>query len=195
MKWIPNALTILRILLLPIVVVLLAAVPRSADSTAPLDPLEWTGTRLALVALYLLMAVSDWLDGYLARRLHAATRWGSMADGVADRLVLLVPLGYVALARPAAFPAIPAWVPLWLLALDVVTAAMWLAARWRYGVHRPATHRLAGRAGVWLLFTLVLWVMAALPAAAVIPLATAGLGLVTVSSALYIRRWFTLPSG
>lgn len=179
LKRLPNALTTLRILLLPVLVLLMAG---ASDGTVE---------RVVLVALFLIMAATDWLDGYLARRLNASTRWGSMADALADRLALLVPLLYVAFAEPAAFPAIPRWIPLWLLALDAVTGVAWLVARRRYGVHRPATHRLPGRAGVWLLFTLVLWVLAGLPAPGVVPLAVVGLGLVTISSALYLRRWFT----
>lgn len=179
LKRLPNALTALRILLLPVLVLLMAGV---ADGT---------GSRLILVALFLIMAATDWLDGYLARRLDASTRWGSMADALADRLALLVPLLYVAFGEPAAFPAVPRWIPVWLLSLDALTGVAWLVARRRYGAHRPATHRLSGRAGVWLLFTLVLWVLAGLPTSGVLPLAVAGLVLVTVSSALYLRRWFT----
>lgn len=183
LKRLPNALTALRILLLPVLVFLMAGVTSG------------TGNHLVVVALFLVMAVTDWLDGYLARRLDASTRWGSMADALADRLVLLVPLAYVAFGEPTAFPAVPYWIPIWLLALDVVTGAAWVVARRRYGVHRPATHRLPGRAGVWLLFTLMLWVLAGLPTWGVVPLAVSGLGLVTLSSALYVRRWFGSPDG
>lgn len=179
LKHLPNALTALRILLLPVLLILMDVM---ADGT---------GGRMVVVGLFLGMAITDWLDGYLARRLDASTRWGSMADALADRLVLLVPLAWVAFAEPAAFPDVPRWVPLWLLALDAVTGLAWLVARRRYGVHRPETHRLPGRAGVWILFTLALWVLAGLPDAGVVPLAGIGLGLVTLSSALYVRRWFS----
>lgn len=183
LKRLPNALTALRILLLPVLVGLMAGVASG------------TVERLVLVAVFLFMAVTDWLDGYLARKLDASTRWGSMADALADRLVLLVPLAYVAFSEPAAFPDVPRWVPLWLLALDAVTGAAWLVARRRHGVHRPDTHRLAGRAGVWLLFTLMLWVLAGLPTWGAVVLAVSGLGLVTLSSGLYVRRWFAAPPG
>jgi phosphatidylglycerophosphate synthase len=177
LKWLPNALTALRILLLPVLVVLMAGVA------------EGRVERPALVGLFLAMAVTDWLDGYLARRLQATTRWGSMADALADRLLMLVPLLYVAISGPASFPPVPLWVPLWLLALDVAISAAWLVARRRYGAQRPAIHNLPGRAGVWLLFGLVLWVLTGLPAAGVVPLALAGLALVTLSATLYLRRW------
>lgn len=174
--WVPNTLTALRILLLPVLVVLMG-----------------NGDRVALIALFLLIGATDAVDGYLARRLDATTRWGSMADAIADRLALLIPLLYVALREPTAFPAVPLWIPLWLLGVDTLTTGAWFVARRRYGVRPPASHSLPGRAGVWLLFGLVLWVLAGLPDAGVVPLAVVGLGLVSVSSGLYVRRWFEAP--
>lgn len=150
----------------------------------------WPASPLAAPGLYLVMALTDWLDGFLARRLDAVTRWGSILDAVADRLTMVVPLLYIGLADPPAFPEIPVWVPLWLILLDLVLGSAWLMARWWKGARRPATHHMAGRAGVWLLFTLTLWVLAGLPAWGVIPLAVSGLGLSTGSAALYLHRWY-----
>lgn len=194
MTWLPNALTTLRILLLPLLIILMATVADRADAGPATDPTTWPPDRLALVGLFLLMAATDWVDGYLARRLQATTRWGSTADAIADRLVLLLPLLYVAINEPAGFPDVPLWIPLWLLGLDAVTTAAWLVARRRYGARRPMTHNLPGQAGIWLLFALVLWVMADLDGGVVVPLALAGLVLVSSSAAVYLRRWFSESS-
>lgn len=179
--WVPNALTALRILLLPVLIALMAAVTTTPGS--------WGPARAAAVALVLFLGATDWLDGYLARRLGATSRWGSTADAIADRLALLVPLFYVAVRDPAPFPHVPLWIPLWLVTLDLLTGSAWLIARWRAGARRPLSHNMVGRVGVWLLFTLVLWVMAGLPRAGVLALGLLGLGLTTASSVLYVRGW------
>ena len=180
-RWLPNALTALRILLLPLLVVLLA----ESSTRAP----HWNAARSLALAVFAAMAVTDWIDGYLARRLGAITRVGSVVDALADRLALLVPLAYLAIGKPPGFPEVPVWIPAWLIGLDLVTGLAWGIAKRRGDVRAPRSHHQVGRVGVWLLFVLVLWALAGLPSAAIAPLALAGLGLSTLSGLLYIREW------
>ena len=70
---IPNALSILRLCLLP-VFLWLVLVPK-ADGTA--------------VVVLIFMGISDYLDGYLARRLNQTSKLGAILDPVADRLYIL----------------------------------------------------------------------------------------------------------
>lgn len=178
---IPNALTALRILLVP---VLLALLPRVPDGAGP-----WSRTRLPVVGLFFLLAATDWLDGYLARRLGATSRWGSLADAVADRLALLLPLLYLALRPDPAFSPTPLWIPLWLIGLDAVAGLAWLVARSEAPASPSVSHLMVGRVAVWLLFMLVLWILLGLPFPGVLILGLAGLTLASVSAALHTRRW------
>lgn len=78
---IPNALTLLRLVALPVLAVMLV---RADGPTAP-----WAGVLFGVVA------ATDLADGYLARRWQAESRFGRIADPLADRL--LVVLGLVGL--------------------------------------------------------------------------------------------------
>ena len=68
----PNLLTILRILLIPVFVV------------AFYLPFSW-GRELA-TALFVLAAITDWLDGYLARRMGQVSQLGIALDPIADKV-------------------------------------------------------------------------------------------------------------
>ncbi len=70
----PNLLTLLRILLIPIFIV------------AYHLPLAWA--PLLATGLFVLAALTDWLDGYLARRLKQASAFGAFLDPVADKLMV-----------------------------------------------------------------------------------------------------------
>lgn len=94
MRYVPNALTILRLLLIPVQVVLLAQ--RRYD--------------LAL-ALFATSALSDVADGFIARHWDARTRFGAIADPLADKLTMLV----VTLMLAA-----QGLLPLWLVAAIIV---------------------------------------------------------------------------
>ncbi|GAB3667376.1 hypothetical protein GCM10027589_33180 [Actinocorallia lasiicapitis] len=67
-----NALTVLRLILVPPFVVLML-VP---------DGLGW---RNAALAVFLVAAVSDWLDGHLARTQNISTKFGALWDPIADK--------------------------------------------------------------------------------------------------------------
>ncbi len=80
----PNFLTLARILLIPVFLVFYM--------------IPGEGTHLAASVLFALAAFTDWLDGYLARRLDQTTKFGAFLDPVADKLIvvsaLLVLIGY-----------------------------------------------------------------------------------------------------
>lgn len=75
---IPNLLTLLRVLLIPIFILLFYL------------PTSWS--YLTASAVFALAAATDWLDGYLARRLGQSTPFGAFLDPVADKLMVAVAL-------------------------------------------------------------------------------------------------------
>jgi len=110
---IPTALTWLRIVLIPVFVGIYY-VPQ--DWLSPLMA-NWVG-----MSVFALAAITDWLDGYLARRLGATSAFGAFLDPVADKLmvaaalILLVELGraeaYLAIiiiGREIAISALREW--------------------------------------------------------------------------------------
>jgi CDP-diacylglycerol--glycerol-3-phosphate 3-phosphatidyltransferase len=74
----PNILTMLRIVLIPLFVI------------AYYWPRSW-GRELA-TALFILAATTDWLDGYLARKLGQYSHFGAFLDPVADKLMVAAAL-------------------------------------------------------------------------------------------------------
>jgi cardiolipin synthase len=74
----PNALTILRIVLVPVFVV------------AFVMPGELA--RLVAFAVFVIAGVSDWLDGFAARKLKAGSDFGRMLDPIADKVLVAVAL-------------------------------------------------------------------------------------------------------
>jgi CDP-diacylglycerol--glycerol-3-phosphate 3-phosphatidyltransferase len=70
----PNALTLFRIFLVPFLVVVLLT--------------KFEGREYAGLAIFLVAAVTDLLDGYLARRFKKVTRLGILLDPIADKLLI-----------------------------------------------------------------------------------------------------------
>lgn len=74
----PNSLTLLRVAFIPVFIVLFYL------------PFDWSYYASAVV--FLLAAVTDWLDGFLARRLKQMTKFGAFLDPVADKLIVVTAL-------------------------------------------------------------------------------------------------------
>lgn len=84
MQWnIPNSLTLLRIVLIPVFVGMFY-LPGDV-----IDP-HWVNFSATLV--FALAAITDWLDGYLARVLHQTSAFGAFLDPVADKLMVAAAL-------------------------------------------------------------------------------------------------------
>jgi CDP-diacylglycerol--glycerol-3-phosphate 3-phosphatidyltransferase len=59
--------------------------------------------RLALLIIFILAALTDFLDGYLARKWKASSRLGALLDPIADKLIVALMLLYLAVLNVAAF--------------------------------------------------------------------------------------------
>lgn len=81
---IPNLLTGMRLLAVPVVVLLLIA-----------DEGHGAHARWWALAVFLIAAATDYLDGYLARRWNVVSPFGQLADPIADKALVLVTLGAV----------------------------------------------------------------------------------------------------
>lgn len=97
----PNLLTILRILLTPILVILL--MQRRLD---------------AATGLFAIAAVTDALDGLIARRFNQKTQTGAILDPVADKFLLIS--AYLTLS---AIDLIPTWLTILVISRDVIIMA------------------------------------------------------------------------
>jgi len=109
---IPNILTLLRIVLIPVFVLVYYL------------PFAWA--PLASAAIFALAAVTDWFDGYLARKLEQTSPFGAFLDPVADKLMVAVAL--VVLVETFAEPwiTVPAVV---IIGREIVISALreWMA--------------------------------------------------------------------
>lgn len=103
---IATLLTWFRIAAIPLVV-LVFYLPELADSLPWLDrPGSWT--RPASALLFALAGLTDWLDGYLARRLNQTSQFGAFLDPVADKLMVTTALAVIVEADPQPHVAITA---------------------------------------------------------------------------------------
>ncbi len=109
---IPNILTYLRIALIPVFMGLFYL-------SAP-----WARPAAALV--FGTAAVTDWLDGYLARRLGQTSPLGAFLDPVADKLMVALALVLLVQADPRALLALPAAV---IIGREITVSALreWMA--------------------------------------------------------------------
>jgi CDP-diacylglycerol--glycerol-3-phosphate 3-phosphatidyltransferase len=101
----PNLLSFLRILIIPVIVYLLSFPDRSSAFMA--------------AALFIFASITDYFDGYLARRTRSVSDLGKILDPLADKLLVasvLIMLG--AMDRPNE-PSVPAWLVVVILAREL----------------------------------------------------------------------------
>jgi len=109
---IPNLLTVLRVLLIPIFIALFYM------------PFSWS--YWAASAVFAAAAATDWLDGYLARRLEQSTPFGAFLDPVADKLMVAVALVLLVAEHGNLWLTLPAAI---IIGREIVVSALreWMA--------------------------------------------------------------------
>jgi CDP-diacylglycerol---glycerol-3-phosphate 3-phosphatidyltransferase len=101
----PNILTMARIAAIPLMAALL------------MSPSQQAGFWAA--AVFALAAVTDWLDGYLARRMGIVTVFGKFLDPIADKLIVMA-----ALIMILPFGRVPAWMVLVILGREIIITGL-----------------------------------------------------------------------
>ncbi len=137
MLTLPNLITILRVLLIPVVAFLL------------LDH----DYRLAF-AVFLAAAVGDWLDGFLARRLNQISQLGAVLDPVADKMTMMITAMLL-----AAQGMLPIWLAVVIVMRDAIIVIGAVAYRFVVGHIEMAPTRLS-KANTFLEFGVLVLVMA-----------------------------------
>lgn len=114
---IPNWLTIARLGATPLLVILLE------------DPSGWMLIAAAIV--FVVAAITDLLDGYIARRWGAVSDFGALIDPLADKLLVMTALVMLVAQRDmlTGEPLVPAWIVVVILAREIwVTGLRGIAA-------------------------------------------------------------------
>jgi len=177
----PNSLTIARMVLVPLLVVVLLT--------------EFEGSRIAgmpkefvAAAIFGIASLTDWLDGYLARRRRQVTWLGQILDPIADKL--LTSAAFISLVQ---LNLAPAWMVAIIIGREFAITALRSLAYSR-GVTIPASSLGKIKMGSQVTAILLLIVGAPIPALA--PLGYAALWVVMaaaiVSAVDYYRRFQSL---
>lgn len=109
---IPTYLTLLRIALIPLLAVVFY--------------LPWQYSNIASTLIFLIAGVTDWLDGYLARKMNMQTAFGAFLDPVADKLMVAIVLVLIVQEQGNPFLAVPAAV---IIGREIAIASLreWMA--------------------------------------------------------------------
>ena len=113
-----NRITVFRICLIPLFVALALAYGRSAAAGHPDESL-----RYAAAGVFLLCAVGDGVDGWVARRLQQETWLGRLLDPIADKGLMLSAIITLSLTGWSEHHRFPIWFPVLAILRDVLCVA------------------------------------------------------------------------
>ncbi|MGY3766709.1 CDP-diacylglycerol--glycerol-3-phosphate 3-phosphatidyltransferase [Vagococcus vulneris] len=83
----PNKLTVLRIFMIPLFIVI--AVAPLDFGTLSVGGTDLPVTQLVAAIIFAIASITDWLDGYLARKHNLVTNFGKFADPLADKMLVM----------------------------------------------------------------------------------------------------------
>lgn len=172
-RWIPNVLTFLRLALV-----------------LPFAWALWLGDYRRALAIFAVAALTDGLDGFLARQFSWRSRVGALVDPLADKALLVT--SFLMLTLTSVFPL---WLFLVVFFRDLLIIAGALAYRCRAGQFemRPS---IPGKLNTLIQITVVLMAIAMQAGASVLPwVMEAGIVLVTVSAIVSGGHYAVVWSG
>ena len=143
-----NKITIARILLVPVFVVQLLYYMRSGD--------DWN--RIFALIAFALAAISDGLDGYIARHYNQRSELGTILDPLADKLLLVSAVILLSLDSSGYLTRIPLWLTVLIISRDVLVPIGVFVVHHLCGkvALRP---RIAGKVATVFQIGVVLWIL------------------------------------
>lgn len=106
----PNKLTLMRVIMIPFFIVFLLV---------PITPYD----NLIALGIFILASITDFLDGYIARKYHLVTNFGKFMDPLADKLLVCS-----ALICLIELDKIPAWMVILIIAREFIISGFRLIA-------------------------------------------------------------------
>ena len=141
----PNILTLVRIALIPLFIVVYY--------------LPWEWSHFASAAIFGLAALTDWVDGFLARKLDQVTAFGAFLDPVADKLIVVAAIVLLLEVHSTPWFALPAIV---IIGREIVISALreWMA---NLGVGDNVAVSMLGKIKTWVQMVAVALLLLAKP--------------------------------
>ena len=150
-----NQITLVRILLIPVFVVFAVYYSASVREGVPEEWLRWCA-----VGVFVIAAVSDGLDGWIARRFNQRSALGVVLDPIADKGLLLT-----AIITLSLFPwtvGLPLWFPVLVIARDIVILVGCGLLKFFTG-HIEVRPSMLGKVATALQMATVAWVLLQIP--------------------------------
>lgn len=115
----PNKITCARILMIPLMVIIpFLGIEGKFDILGGL-----TYSNLIIVTIFLIASITDFFDGYLARKNNLVTTFGKFLDPIADKLLVLSAMLMLVEAG-----IIPAWIPIIIAAREFIVSGIRMLA-------------------------------------------------------------------
>ncbi|MGA0407228.1 MAG: CDP-alcohol phosphatidyltransferase family protein [Limisphaerales bacterium] len=171
----PNQITILRILLVPAFIVSLLYHVHGGG--------EWL--RWLALAVFGLAALSDAVDGFIARRFDQISELGKVLDPLADKMLLVAGFILLSLDNGPYLAKVPIWLTALIFSRDVLLVLGLILIHYTFGSIRVQP-RLIGKAATLFQMLIVLHVLAKGPDVFFAPLIYAAGACTAISGCLYI---------
>jgi len=174
----PNKITIGRILLIPVFVWLTLDYIRDYQKDQ-----EWEWERVIACAVFAIAAISDGVDGYIARRYHQKSELGVFLDPLADKALLVSALILLSIRFKdgTPFDQLPLWFPVLVVSRDLMLLVGTVLIHMLAG-RVTARPRLVGKCATFFQMVTLGWVLLKI-------------GRPSYQWLLYAAGFFTLVSG
>jgi len=178
--WVPNAISFIRIGLVPVWLVLAIQARADAMTGVAVD-------RTLLLVVLVSLGLSDVIDGAIARHFKLTSNLGATLDAVADKLAQVASVTFLVFFASGAFTALPLWLWATLVLRDGALAVGWVLV---YRKHRMVVveHKWHGKASSLVLFAVIVMATAALPELSVLIGSALSVLLIIPGSVAYVRE-------
>jgi CDP-diacylglycerol---glycerol-3-phosphate 3-phosphatidyltransferase len=166
---VPNILTLFRIALIPCFVAVFYLPVQHAEIFAAI--------------IFASAAATDWLDGYLARRLNQSSKLGAFLDPVADKLMVAVVLVMLLQARPEIWLALPVAV---IIGREITVSAL---REWMAEIGSRGKVAVSWLGKVKTALQMIALVLMILSNAAELPVWIGTIGIALLYAAMFLTLW------
>ncbi len=137
----PNILTFLRLICIPLLVLFFYL------------PVTWS--YLACSLIFAIAGITDWFDGYLARKLNQTSAFGAFLDPVADKLIISVALVLLVEKHPHMYFTLPAAI---IIGREITISALreWMA---EIGARAKVAVSFVGKVKTSMQLTAIFWLL------------------------------------